>query len=100
MGVSIEGEIKEKLVKYQGSSYFAGYLREHSRWYLGIILEYYHHVGASVRAIEDWIFSWSILSYSQVISKKIPVQVPATETCFMSIDEIARIFSSPRAHNI
>ena len=31
-------------------------------------------------------------------SKMIPVQVPAIETCFMSIDEIARFFSSPRAY--
>ena len=28
------------------------------------------------------------------------VQVQATETCFMSIDEIARFFPSPRPHNI
>ena len=28
---------------------------------------------------------------------KIPVQVPAIERCFMSIDEIARIFSKSRS---
>jgi len=29
--------------------------------------------------------------------RKIPVQVPAIKTCFMSIDEIARIFSKSQS---
>ena len=32
----------------------------------------------------------------KIIHKKIIVQVPATEICFVSIDEIARFFPSPR----